>query len=67
MGKRAIHMFSVDFDKLKQGQIYSSLCGKRYIAEEPPTPEECVEIQERTKDSPICRTCEREKKKLVFS
>ena len=60
MGRHVVHRFRVEFDKLKDGDVYESVCGRRYIACAPPTQEECAEITERTKDSPICRKCDRE-------
>lgn len=60
---RVIHMHDVDFSKLKDGDLYESLCGNRYIACDPPTPEQCVVIQEKTKNDPICKGCQRVKKR----
>lgn len=57
MGKYVIHRFNVDFETLKDGDVYQSLCGNRYTACGPPTAEEIAEISKRTKGSPVCKAC----------
>lgn len=56
-----IHKFDVDFDKLKVGDIYESLCGRRYMSDEPPTQSEASEIAEKTVDWPVCKRCLRKR------
>lgn len=60
---RVTHIFGVDFDLLKENDLYSSLCGKRYMACEPPTAEESLAISAKTKDDPVCKRCLKEKQK----
>lgn len=62
---RVMHSFPVDFSTIKPGQFYNSYCGKRYIAEAPPTEEEAKEILQEWSDVPRCKKCEKVKKKLA--
>ncbi len=57
MGKPVIHHHNVDFSKLKVGDIYYSVCGKSYIADEPPTPEENTQILQDWIDAKVCKRC----------
>lgn len=64
MGRRVIHCFPIDFDTVKDGDIYASYCGKRFISGGPCTDEEDKLIREKTKSDPICKKCQAIKKAM---
>lgn len=60
---RVVHIFNVDFDKLKVGDRYDSYCGRGYIADEPPTKEESDIIASEWIRVPVCKKCQKMKKR----
>lgn len=55
--KPVIHVLKTDTQII--GEFYSTWCGRKYIREEDPTGDEAAEIEEKFKDSRLCKRCEK--------